>query len=179
MKDPAKLKDLIVENLELPLVMQSYGVDFAYDPTLADEVQFRCPFHGKDNKPSARLYNTTKSCYCWVCKKSWDVVTFIQERERLPFIPALKYIVDRYKVDTSSIPDEPDITFKKPKTSEISVEMKFILSSILSLRKKIPFEKYNALCGVYLMLDYSSSRGLDITESITKIKDKIACLNKS
>lgn len=41
--------------------------------------QVRCPLHGKDNKPSARLYASSGKFYCFVChvgKKPLDAFSF-------------------------------------------------------------------------------------------------------
>lgn len=41
--------------------------------------QFSCPFHGKDNKPSARFYpssnNSPSHVWCYVCQERWDCIT--------------------------------------------------------------------------------------------------------
>jgi hypothetical protein len=47
--------------------------------TTADrEEQFSCPFHGRDNKPSARVYPETvrgpSHVWCFVCQERWDVI---------------------------------------------------------------------------------------------------------
>jgi hypothetical protein len=176
-KDPIKVKDLIIEQLSLAEVMVSYNVAFAYDPRLASEVQFRCPFHGKDNKPSARLYNNTKSCFCWVCRKAWDVVSFIMEKEKMSFREALNYIVGRYKIDISSIPDIPTMELKKIKYSEKNVVLKNLRSHVIELKRKIPFEKYRALCAAYFMA--KTSKETDIFTNTKMIEEKILWLRQS
>jgi DNA primase len=171
MKDPIKLKELIIERLNLAEVMLSYKVSFMYDPRLATEVQYKCPFHGQDNKPSARLYNNTKSCFCWVCRKAWDVVSFIMDKENLSFRNTLNYIIGRYKIDTSSIPDTPTTDIKKIKYSEKNVVLKNLTEHILDLKRKIPFEKYRALCTAYFMVKLSKEDALEQTKTIEgKIK---------
>jgi hypothetical protein len=178
MKDPIKLKELIIEQVNLADVMVSYHVHFLYNPKAADEAQFKCPFHGKDNKPSARLYNATKTCYCWVCRKAWDVVSFIMEKEHLSFSEALKFIVNKYEVDTSSIPDNLVLKFTAPEISDIEVKMKFLHTNILSLRGKVPLEKYQALCMGFMMAERAKSQGMDISESQNKIEDKLNIISK-
>jgi hypothetical protein len=176
MKDPAKLKLLVLEKIKLADLMLAYKVSFAFSPKHADAVQFKCPFHGKDNKPSARLYNTTNTAWCWVCRKAWDPISFIMDKEKMSFMQALRYLIDRFKIDTSSILDQPTIEFKPITISETRVSMKHLHNSILGLRKKIPLEKYSALCGVYCMIEYRESTGKDIIESVKKLEGKIACL---
>jgi hypothetical protein len=179
MKDPKKVHELIVEKLDMATVMEEYGVEFKHSPHIASEVQFKCPFHGADNKPSARLYNTTKSCFCWVCRKAWDVVSFIMEQESMGYKQALHYIPNRYRVDLSSIPDDPTIKFKIAQVSNKNVQMMNLKSNILDLRKNIPLEKYKILCAVFFMAKYQDSKGVDVTLGFQKLEDKLLCLKQS
>ena len=39
MKNPKKLRELILREVDMARVLQDYGVDFVYNPQLADEVQ--------------------------------------------------------------------------------------------------------------------------------------------
>lgn len=178
MKDPKLVHDLIVENLNFATVMEEYGVEFKHSPHIAAEVQMKCPFHGSDNKPSARLYNTTRSCFCWVCRKSWDVVSFIQEKEGLFYKQTLSYIANRYHIDLSSISDTPTIELKRVVVDEKNVDFKHIRTNIIALRKKIVFEKYRALCAVYTIARYMDSKGVDVSLSLKKIGEKLLCLNQ-
>jgi hypothetical protein len=177
MKDPIKLKELIIQQVKLADVMVAYGVHFLYNPKVADEVQLKCPFHGKDNKPSARLYNATNTCYCWVCRKAWDVVSFTMEKEGLPFSEALKFLINKHGVDTSSIPEDLVLKQEAPVISDIEVKMKFLHTNILALRGKVPLEKYRALCMGYIMASHARFQGVDITESQNKIEEKLTTLH--
>jgi len=108
LKDFVKIRDLILEHLDMTQIMIDYGVDFIYNPLHMDEVQLRCPFHGKDNKPSARLYKATNTCYCWVCQKRWNGIDFIKEKEGFSYGAAINYILKKFNIDISSIPDMPE-----------------------------------------------------------------------
>ena len=178
MKDPIKVKELILSRLNLADIMLAYGVEFIYNPKLAEQVQFRCPFHGRDNKPSARLYNDTQTCYCWFCKKKWDVVSFIMQAENLSFRAALQYLTNRYRIDVSTIPDEPEIKKEKVTVSYDNVNMMCLRNNIVELRQKISLEKYARLCFVFLNVSYDFSRGLNVSESIRKIEDKVRTLKE-
>jgi DNA primase (bacterial type) len=178
MKDPIKLKELILEKVDLARIMLDYKVNFMYSPTKADEVQFKCPFHGQDNKPSARYYKATQSCWCWVCQKKWDAVGFVMEKEGLAFVSALNLLVNRYRIDTSSIPDTPE--FKNPKVqkiSEDSVLMTVLLNSIIEYRKKLPLEKYKVIVSFFYRLAYEKNLGSDVSEGIKKLNAKLEKLS--
>jgi hypothetical protein len=177
MKSLKKLKELILEKIDLTSVMLQYKVPFIYDPRQVSEVQYRCPFHGDDNKPSARLYKNTKSTYCWVCHKSWDVVGFIQEKEELSFKGTLNFIIDRYRVDTSSIPDAPEFEERKP--LDISMpdfqygEPEIDPRIRLDLRGVIGVEKYAPLSVAYLMVLREWIIGKEVSVPLKAFENKI------
>jgi len=177
MKNPQKLRELVLKEVDMAKVLLDYNVNFVYNPTLADEVQLRCPFHGKDNKPSARFYRNTQSMFCWVCYKSWDVIQFIMEIEQLYYIRALLFIIDKYKVNISSISDEPELPplnlINGNVISEMAVETKLIKKKIRGFRGKIEFEKYRALCCAYNMVMFKMSQEGDILADIKKLDNKL------
>jgi hypothetical protein len=59
-------------------VLRQGGVELD-QATSDDEEQFRCPFHGIDHKPSARVYpedHRSKShAWCFVCQEPWDAIS--------------------------------------------------------------------------------------------------------
>lgn len=180
MKDPAKLRDRILEKVDLGQVMLDYNVDFVYNPMKSDEVQFRCPFHGKDNKPSARYYRRTQSAFCWVCHKKFDVIAFIMEKVGLSYGGALRHLIQRYKISISDIPDGPDIRYNETVKSSDIPEVKRVIANInmklQELKYKISFEKYNALCAVYNNLTFKVSENKDVSDMVKKLESKIYTL---
>ena len=181
MKDPTKLKELILEKVDLASVMTGYGIQFTFNPAYADEVQYRCQFHGKgDNKPSARFYRQTKSCYCWVCRKRWNVIEFIKDKEVLNYYQALKYIASKYKLDLSSIPDDPEfVENKKELPSETILQLACMHKALLRMRGKLDFERYNVLCAYFLSTSYRDHEHEDVRESLSKLEEKLLKAEKS
>jgi len=177
MKDPNKLKDLILEKIDLGEIMQEYNVNFVFNPNKAHEVQFRCPFHGKDNKPSARYYRESQSAYCWVCHKRFDVIGFIMEKLGISYGGALSHIIMKYHLDISHIPEGPDIPYqdyiKKADVPKIRPILSNINANIEKLKYKIPFEKYNILCAVYDGLIFKTSKNIDVIANAEKLESKI------
>lgn len=57
-------------------LLRRHGVNFKH--TGDREEQFSCPFHGKDENPSARIYPASPSgpshVWCFVCRERWDVI---------------------------------------------------------------------------------------------------------
>lgn len=68
----------IHEKVECHEILRRNG--FGFKHTSDREEQFSCPFHGKDEKPSARVYpsnpQSRSHVYCFVCKPSpsWDAI---------------------------------------------------------------------------------------------------------
>lgn len=58
-------------------VCRHFGTPLKYAGSNNEE-QISCPFHGKDTKPSARIFPDTGSSsshiWCYVCAKRWDVI---------------------------------------------------------------------------------------------------------
>ena len=64
--------------------------------------QVNCPFHGNDSHASARIYETN-SMYCWVCNKSWDVIGFVRDIEKVTFAEACSILENRFSIVKSDI----------------------------------------------------------------------------
>jgi hypothetical protein len=174
MKDSFLLKELILKNLDMAKVMLDYKVKFMFNPMKVNEAQFRCPFHGKDNKPSARFYRESQTCWCWVCQKSWDVVSFVMDKEQLYFKQAINFIIEKYKIDTSSISEDPE--FKPPVTKQVSeteTDLICLHRKIRGLRGKISFEKYKTACAAFYMIKFNQYLGKNILDSIKKFDAKL------
>lgn len=56
----------------------------------------KCPFHA-DNKPSFSIKANRWTCFG--CDKGGDVIDFIQERDNLNYIEAIKYLAERYNIE--------------------------------------------------------------------------------
>ena len=174
MKDPIKLKELIIEKLDISRIMVEDGVKFIFNPTGASEVQCKCPFHGKDNKPSARFYRSTNTFYCFKCAKAWNPISYIMEKEGFNFIQSINYLINRYNIDTSSISDDPDLsTVKPPQIDDKKVRMIYIRNKIREKRGLIPLDKYKALCFVYYMIYFKMTVGEDIIRELNKFESKL------
>jgi hypothetical protein len=70
-------RDAVLGRVTAYEVLRRFGVDLRQGGDGAEE-QFSCPFHGKDEKPSARVYPQNNkgysSCYCFVCRKQWNAI---------------------------------------------------------------------------------------------------------
>lgn len=179
MKDFKQLKNLVLEKVPLSSVLQDYGVEFMFSPEKAEEVQFRCLIHGRDNKPSARFYRSTQSAYCWFCQKRWDAITFTRDKESLSYKDALKFLIRKYKVDISGLPDtvvlDAPKTFVNPEELKVKegIYLQSIKGKIREFRGKLPLEKYKALCYAYFMILYERSKGATVIDNLKKFESKV------
>jgi hypothetical protein len=57
-------------------VLRRFGVKLQYTADRAEQIS--CPFHGVDNRPSARVYPESvegpSHVWCWVCRERWDCI---------------------------------------------------------------------------------------------------------
>lgn len=78
--------------------------------------QLSCPYHGPDNRPSARFYPKMGGdhdyVHCYFCKESWDSINLFMKFRGLPFIDALKDLERRFRIRVPERPDAPD--FEEP-----------------------------------------------------------------
>jgi hypothetical protein len=101
------------------------------------------------------------------------------EKEGFFFKQAINYLVNRYKIDISSVPDITQIELKDTtiKKDDKKVLFKTIHNNLLSLRKKLPFEKYKNLCAVYFMTRYQDHQEMDVLDNLKKIEEKLIWLS--
>lgn len=88
------------------------------------EQQFGCDLHGtRDSKPSARVYPSSNSWYCFACGKSRDVIRTVMDKNDLDFKKAMSWLEKTYKLttysgardeETVSLPDALRATFAEP-----------------------------------------------------------------
>ena len=53
-----------------------------------------CPFHD-DHRPSLTVDPDRQSFKCWSCGKGGDVISFVQEQERVDFVEAMRILGQR------------------------------------------------------------------------------------
>ena len=171
-----QLHQTVIENSDLGGLLEEYGAIFSFDHRIEslNEVQYKCPIHGKDNKPSARLYKDTHSCYCWACLKRWDAVSLVQDVEGLGYRAALNFLIKKYSIDISHIEMKPELVLAERKGADRQEkDLIFIRNGLGALKGTLELPKYKALCYAYRMLKRQMNKGLDSTETIRKVKDKL------
>ena len=71
-----------------------------------------CPFHN-EKTPSFSVNADLNLYYCFGCKAGGNVVQFVMEMERLPFIDAVKLLADRIHLPLPELTDDPDYERKR------------------------------------------------------------------
>ena len=100
------------------------------------------------------------------------------EKEGIWFNSAVNFLINRYRVDISSVPESIELRMPKiQKISEESVLMMVLSNSIIESRKKIPLEKYRVIVSYFYNLLYKKSLGKDISAGVQRLKEKVEKLS--
>lgn len=157
MKDLSSLKEHIKKYITLGDLLRNEGKLLH---TL-DEEQIHCPFHGADNKRSARYYKSTDYIYCWKCKQIWDIFSYIQQSKGISLRETINSLVQTYHIDISSVPEQMDVLIhgvtgaQKVEVDHKKLFLMQVYDYLLGVRDKIDLEKFKKLAFSYMLLKYS------------------------
>jgi len=169
-KDLVAVKDLIKDKVRMETVLAGQGIEVMN----GRETQISCPFHGDDKSPSARFYPDTDSIHCFTCKETWDVISFEMTRQGLPFRDTLSFLVGKYKISTTALPDaKKKWNVPKTKATAPTIDKKALLfikleEKIKQRVKAVPVSKYATW--VFLL---SGLRKLDEGPEFNKIASSL------
>jgi len=112
----SKRSDRIKSHVPIERLLSQYGYDVS---ELDAEQQFRCDLHGdgSDNAPSARVYPSTNSWYCFACGRARDVISTVMEKEGVEYKKACRLLEEKYGL-------EPWVEYERssPLDEEISIQ---------------------------------------------------------
>jgi hypothetical protein len=107
-------------------VLRSNGVDLRQTSD-AQEEQFSCPFHGEDNRPSARVYPESNRgpshTWCFFCQERSDAIDLWRKfngGEDKSFGQILSEIEKAYGLTTPELPE--DAIYDEPKGPDLFEE---------------------------------------------------------
>jgi len=69
-----------------------------------------CPFH-KDDTPSFHVSTDLNIFHCFGCGKSGDVITFVMEFEKVPFIEAVRILAEKAGIEIGQFKGENQILY--------------------------------------------------------------------
>lgn len=76
----------MTKQIPIDSLVRRYG----YNPRMGF---IRCPFHGKDNTASMKLYDKTNTWKCFGCGKRGDAVDFVREQQGCSFVQAINFLI--------------------------------------------------------------------------------------
>lgn len=78
-----------------------------------------CPFHN-DTKPSLSITPQKQLFKCFVCEKKGNLIQFVMEYEKLPFVEALKFIANEYDIEINMKSSTPSVSNEMLTNKEIA-----------------------------------------------------------
>jgi len=168
-KKHVSLKDILIESGKINGILP--------------EEQFSCTFHGADFKKSARYYEESDTCHCFTCHKSWDLYSYLQQRDTLTFKQTLNYLLKTYRIDISKLPDAISTNTNLRKQNKQGYDNKKLFlfkvkDMISSFENKIPAEKYIRLVYAYMVIKYSFKEENEFLENALKLKRAVEKISK-
>jgi hypothetical protein len=166
--------------------MQEHGHGEAL-PDPDTPVQVSCPFHGPDNRPSARFYprfgGDHDYIHCYYCKESWDSVNLFMKFKGLSFMEALRDLERRFRIRVPEKPDSPELEEPPMRTSskyvsdawqDVARVLPILERKLRRLRRVAPMTDYVKFCRVLdaVQWDLDRNRGSQ-TPQMVLILDKL------
>jgi hypothetical protein len=89
------------------------------------EEQFPCDLHGDgiDNTPSARVY-TDNTWYCFVCDKTRDTISTVQEKQGIGFMEAIAWLERKAKL--APVPFDPNEVVEKTPFQKMQEALRWV-----------------------------------------------------
>jgi hypothetical protein len=95
---------------------------FKFDILNPDEdAQVHCPFHN-DVHPSAKLFVSQDTFWCWVCIKGGDVIWVVQETLGLTWPQAVDWLTETFTIPAASYEDRFRRAQTKAEVKPISLD---------------------------------------------------------
>lgn len=115
-------------------VLTEHGVEI---PDRAMNLQLACPFHGPDNRPSARYYGATNQehFHCYACKVHETSIGLLAKFKNIKYNEALVQLERRFGIKVPRKPEE-SITESVEKSSHYESEAWKNIPRVLDLLEK-------------------------------------------
>jgi hypothetical protein len=153
------------------------GVELPDDST---PFQVSCPFHGQDNRPSARYYPREggKHDYlrCFKCRENWDCINLLAKFNGLRFMDALADLERRYHIKIPKKPDAPEIveptdrssTYVSDQWQDVPRMLKLLEGKLARLKPKCSFTDFVKFCRVLDVVEWDFNK---INKSLPAMSD--------
>lgn len=87
------MKDIILNTITMYDIVDKYNIEHRGK-------KMRCPFHGKDQHPSAVIYG--KKFHCFTCQEHQDVIGFVEKYFNISFREAMQKINEDFGLGINS-----------------------------------------------------------------------------
>jgi hypothetical protein len=165
-------------------VLRKFGVKLHHAGENRIE-QFSCPFHGKDTKPSARIYPAGPTgpshAWCFVCQERWDAITLWRKFNdpTVPFTRSLAEIERAYGLRAPEMPNLVDIraSIQEQEFEELQGLLDVVERRLIGAREDFDMRAYLTISSVLDKLHTRVEKGTITPEgtrvTVRKILDKI------
>ena len=108
----SKNDKIMIDNLTIQRVKDSAKiVDVVSDYTRLKksgmEYDGLCPFHDDRHIGSFKVNPNKNIATCFSCKKTWDPIEFIRDKEGLAYIDAIRYLANKFGVYIDETGEKP------------------------------------------------------------------------
>lgn len=117
-------------------------------PSSADgDFQMRCPFHGQDSKPSARIYRN-ELFKCFACGVAYDIIGFYSEYKKVNFRDSCYLLEKQFGVKWDGVEDSPVSRESRPQQTpsirDLSLAdlLRITEKQLIEKKKDLGLEKY-------------------------------------
>jgi len=150
--------------------------------------QVRCPIHGKDENPSARIYFDTNDFHCFFCHESYDVIGLVQACLELKFPQAIEFLEEKFQLTAELVPVEEsfqDRYRREVSGSSSSVgeeggytegareELQRLDGEVRKYRGKVSFDDYQKVCWLLERLYHKGIDPVQERQALLKIDEKV------
>lgn len=163
-------------------VLERHGVKLRYQDR---EEQISCPFHGRDNRPSARIYpsngDSPSSVWCFVCNERWDCISLWKKLEQIEdqkFGAILRSIEEAYHIEVPERPSElKEPSGPDPMVLEYEGKLEMCENRLQQCRSALDMMTYLRIGVVLDRIRYQVTKKImtpqTALEGLTKVLDKI------
>ncbi len=158
-------------------------------PDESTPYQIACPFHGADNRPSARYYPREggKHDYvrCFKCRENWDCINLQAKFNGIRFMDSLQDLERRFHIKIPKKPDAPEFTDPVDRDSnyvsdlwkDVPRQLKMLESMLGRIRPKCGLSDYIKFCRVLDTVqwdfDKTNKSSPAMVDILKKLRDKM------
>jgi len=163
------------------------GIDTIPDDSTPTQIS--CPFHGQDNRPSARFYPRSggKHDYvrCFKCRENWDSIALYGKFQGLRFMDALVELERRFHLKIPKRPEGPEIveptdrgsSYVSDKWADTPRMIAMLEAKLLRIRDKCNLTDFIKFCRVLDAIDWDYEKIQktvpEMTAALRKLMDRM------